>query len=201
MRKIMSFVVSLVFLLSLMSFSGCSPKEEESPVETPSDPNVSSIYEDYTAEDMKNEVYSVTGVDIGDIVSEYDVENMSSAEKEELLIYLMNYAHYKDLSNEAFLSDFSSLSPETFNLLKEEIENCDFENLSADEKMKRGQEFYEVYSFYDYTEEDAVSVTESVYGVEEDDAREILSENGYFSAEGNKEKSRVLYGMFVEGFE
>ena len=66
----MSFVVSLVFLLSLMSFGGCSPEEEESPVETPSDPNVSSIYEDYTEEDMKNEVYSVTGVDIGDIVSE-----------------------------------------------------------------------------------------------------------------------------------
>lgn len=182
--------ICLLLILSLFFLTSCGAKSEET------DPEA-EIYAVYTSEMMISEIENDYGVDVSSIVKEYDVSKMTASEKKNLMIYLYNYAHYKNLTIDEFISDFKSLSPESLDLLIKDLENCNFENLDADEKINIGQTLSEEYAFYDSTEEDAISMTSSVYGESTSAAKNLLEENGYFTAADKKEKSKILYKLLV----
>ena len=190
MKKSAVLIFSLLLAFSLFSACGSRPEKE------PSDPP--SAYFEYTAEEMVSEVYENTGVDVSEVISDYDVDKMTSEEKEELLIYLMNYAHYKDLSSEAFAADFKSvLSDKTFSALCAALSDLNFDSLSPDEKIKAGQTFYEEYYFYEYSEADALAAVSAYYGTDESGAKNILEEKGYFESDDKKAKSKIIYEIIV----
>lgn len=190
MKKSVALFFAVFF--AFFCFSACNSQSEEKPDMPP------SPYAGYTAEEMVSEVYENTGVDVSEVISDYDVDKMTSEEKEELLIYLMNYAHYKDLSSEAFAADFKSvLSDETFSALCAALSDLNFDSLSPDEKIKAGQTFYEEYYFYDYSEADALAAVSAYYGTDESGAKNILEEKGYFESDDKKAKSKIIYEIVV----
>lgn len=190
MKKSAALLFAVFFVLSC--FAACNSQSEEKP-DTPPSP-----YAGYTAEEMVSEVYEITGVDVSDVVSDYDVDKMTAAEKENLLIYLMNYAHYKDLTSEEFAADFKSvLSDATFAELCNALSSLNFDTLLPDEKIEAGQTLYEEYYFYDYSEADALSAVSAYYGTDENGAKDILEAKGYFASDDKKAKSKIIYEIIV----
>lgn len=187
MKKIISVFLAVIILSSL--FTACNGNNEETL--SPED----ELYSLYTAEIMTSEIAESEGVDVSDIVASRNVEKMTASEKREFMIYLRNYAHYKELTVERFAADFTLLSPETLSEMKSELEKAGFEIVSVDDKISLGQKFSEEYTFYDSGEEDAVHFIILVLGGEEKTAESILENKGYFKTEDKKERSRILYGI------
>lgn len=204
MKKLTAFIICLVLCLS---FVACGESKTENPggdgQQTEQKDNTNKTNPDdepgtYTAEDMISEIQQQFGVDVTDIVNAKDVSKMTRKEQTEFMTYLYNYAHYNGMTaDDVIKNDISGVSEKTEDLIKKELEEKNFDNGTVDDKIEIGKEVTEKYSFYDYTETQAIEAVQKRYDTTEEYAKAMLVDNGYYETEDAAERSKVLYLLLV----
>lgn len=192
MKKFTAFLLCFALCIALVACGGNS-ENTDSEKDSESTPGA------YTAEGMIDEIKQMfDGVDVSDIVNEKDVSSMTTEEQTEFITYLYNYAHYKDMTVEDYLeSDIPNASDETAELIKKELEDKGFDSADADTKIEVGSEVAEKYSFYDYSEEEAIKAIAAYYSTDEDNSKAMLTEHGYYDTEDAAARSKILYLLLV----
>ena len=204
MKKLTAFIICLVLCLS---FVACGESKTENPggdgQQTEQKDNTNKTNPDdepgtYTAEDMISEIKQQFGVDVADIVNAKDVSGMTKKEQTEFMTYLYNYAHYNGMTSEDIIkNDMPGVSEKTEELIKKELEDKNFDNGTADDKIEIGKDVTEKYSFYDYTETQAIEAVQKRYDTTEEYAKAMLVDNGYYETEDAAERSKILYLLLV----
>lgn len=204
MKKLTAFIICLVLCLS---FVACDESKTENPggdgqqTEQKDNTNKTNPNDEpgtYTAEDMISEIQQQFGVDVTDIVNAKDVSKMTRKEQTEFMTYLYNYAHYNGMTaDDVIKNDISGVSEKTEDLIKKELEEKNFDNGTVDDKIEIGKEVTEKYSFYDYTETQAIEAVQKRYDTTEEYAKAMLVDNGYYETEDAAERSKVLYLLLV----
>ena len=205
MKKILAFIIFLVLCLSVVACgeknNNPTPDNNGQQNEQKDDTNKTNPEDQpgtYTAEDMISEIEQQFGVDVTDIVNAKDVSKMTRKEQEEFLAYLYNYAHYNSMtSDDVIEKDMPGVSEKTQEIIKKELEDKDFDNKNTDDKIEIGNEVTEKYSFYDYTEAEAIDAVKKYYDTTEEYAKAMLTDNGYYETEDKTERSKILYTLLV----
>ena len=205
MKKIIAFILCLVLCLSVVACgennNNTTPDNNGQQNEQKDDTNKTNPEDQlgtYTAEDMISEIEQQFGIDVSDIVNAKDVSKMTKKEQEEFLAYLYNYAHYNSMTSEDIIEkDMPGVSEKTQEIIKKELEDKDFDNKTTDDKIEIGNEVTEKYSFYDYTEAEAIDAVKKYYDTSEEYAKAMLTDNGYYETEDKTERSKILYTLLV----
>ncbi len=203
MKKITAFIICLALCLSFVACGGNNNADpDKNGQQTEQKDNTKTNPDDepgtYTAEDMISEIQQQFGVDVTDIVNAKDVSKMTRKEQTEFMTYLYNYAHYNGMTaDDVIKNDISGVSEKTEDLIKKELEEKNFDNGTVDDKIEIGKEVTEKYSFYDYTETQAIEAVQKRYDTTEEYAKAMLVDNGYYETEDAAERSKVLYLLLV----
>lgn len=204
MKKILAFILCLMLCLSVVACgenNNTTPDNNGQQNEQKDDTNKTNPEDQlgtYTAEDMISEIEQQFGIDVSDIVNAKDVSKMTKKEQEEFLAYLYNYAHYNSMtSDDVIEKDMPGVSEKTQEIIKKELEDKDFDNKTTDDKIEIGNEVTEKYSFYDYTEAEAIDAVKKYYDTSEEYAKAMLTDNGYYETEDKTERSKILYTLLV----